>query len=195
MHTAQALSNVPRARGTRSAHLVCEDLLDPISGAHKPPARRRPAGLSQTAPARVLRPLTSARSAQGVDPRFSGNTTGTSALVRVGSCCNPDPVHYRAAFACSRILYPQPHRLLLRVAFPDGRATGLPRCVAETRVGRVPPLRRWRVICVGEVRGRPPGPRTILVQAYQHLWLVLIDGAWSGSPGLTRPRTPGPRPP
>jgi hypothetical protein len=35
----------------------------------------------------------------------------------------------------------------------------------------------------------------LLVQAYQHLWLVLIDDAWSGSPGLTRPRTPGPRPP
>jgi hypothetical protein len=35
----------------------------------------------------------------------------------------------------------------------------------------------------------------LLVQAYQHLWLVPYDDACSGSPGLTVPRTPGPQPP
>jgi hypothetical protein len=35
----------------------------------------------------------------------------------------------------------------------------------------------------------------LLVQASQHLWLVLDDGACGGSPGLTLPRPPGPRPP
>jgi hypothetical protein len=60
------------------------------------------------------------------------DTTGKSAPFRVGSCCNPCPPGYRAAFACSLVLYPQPYRLALRLAFPRGRATGLPRCVAET---------------------------------------------------------------
>jgi hypothetical protein len=35
----------------------------------------------------------------------------------------------------------------------------------------------------------------LLVQAYQHLGLVLDDGAYGGSPGLALPRLPGPRPP
>src|SRR5262249_46875934 len=35
----------------------------------------------------------------------------------------------------------------------------------------------------------------LLVQAYQHLWLVLDNGAYGGSPGLTVPRAAGPRPP
>src|SRR5262249_15602983 len=45
---------------------------------------------------------------------------------------NPCPAHYRPAFASSLVLYPQPHRLALRLTFPRGRATGLPRCAAET---------------------------------------------------------------
>ena len=43
---------------------------------------------------------------------------------------NPYPAHYRPAFACSLLLYPQPHRLALRFAFPGGRTAGLPRSVA-----------------------------------------------------------------
>jgi hypothetical protein len=42
---------------------------------------------------------------------------------------------------------------------------------------------------------RPNLATYLLVQAYQHLWLVLCDDAGGGSPGLTLPRTPGPRPP
>jgi hypothetical protein len=49
-----------------------------------------------------------------------------------GECRNPYPAHYRPAFAFSPIPYPQPRRLILRLAFPCGRATGLPRCIAET---------------------------------------------------------------
>ena len=42
----------------------------------------------------------------------------------------------------------------------------------------------------------PPDLAThLLVQACQHLWLVLCDGACGGSPGLAVPRTPGPQPP
>src|SRR3954451_885676 len=35
----------------------------------------------------------------------------------------------------------------------------------------------------------------LLVQAYQHLWLVFVYDAYGGSPGLAIPRAPGPRPP
>jgi len=35
----------------------------------------------------------------------------------------------------------------------------------------------------------------LLVQACQHLWLVLCDDAYGGSPGLTLPRAAGPQPP
>jgi hypothetical protein len=45
---------------------------------------------------------------------------------------NPYPARYSPAFAFSLIPYPQPHELILRLAFPERRATGLPRCVAET---------------------------------------------------------------
>ena len=34
-----------------------------------------------------------------------------------------------------------------------------------------------------------------VVQAYQHLWLVFVYDAYSGSPGLAIPAAPGPRPP
>src|SRR6266487_388190 len=39
----------------------------------------------------------------------------------------PYLLHYRAAFAFSILLYPQPYRLSLRSSFPCGRATDLPR--------------------------------------------------------------------
>jgi hypothetical protein len=47
---------------------------------------------------------------------------------------NPYPLHYRAAFACSLLLYPPPHRLLLRAAFRGRRQ---PR---EMRAYQVAPL-------------------------------------------------------
>src|SRR4051794_40095212 len=41
-----------------------------------------------------------------------------------------------------------------------------------------------------------PGLATyLLVQAYQHLWLVFVYDAYGGSPGLALPRAPGPPPP
>ena len=40
---------------------------------------------------------------------------------------NSYPSHYRMAFASSRVPYPPPHRLALRLTFPCGRETGLPR--------------------------------------------------------------------
>jgi hypothetical protein len=52
---------------------------------------------------------------------------------------NPYPAYYRLAFAFSAILYPQAHRLALRLAFPCGfrrRETyGLTTFRASTSVG------------------------------------------------------------
>src|SRR5215467_11649285 len=46
---------------------------------------------------------------------------------------NPYPLHYRAAFACSLLLYPPPHQPLLRGSVPRmGETTGLPRSAAVT---------------------------------------------------------------
>jgi hypothetical protein len=42
------------------------------------------------------------------------------ARFRVGQILNPYPAHYKPAFASSGILYPLPHRLTLRLAFPEG---------------------------------------------------------------------------
>jgi len=36
------------------------------------------------------------------------------------------PLHYKAAFASSIFLYPQPQRHTLRCAFPIGKTVGLP---------------------------------------------------------------------
>ena len=54
----------------------------------------------------------------------------------VASRLDPYPPHYKAAFACSILLYPQPYRLTLRLAFPSGRATGLPRSAFVPARGR-----------------------------------------------------------
>ena len=48
---------------------------------------------------------------------------------------NPYPTHYRLAFAFSTILYPQSHRLALRLAFPRGENYGLTTFHSCTRVG------------------------------------------------------------
>ena len=49
---------------------------------------------------------------------------------------NPYPPHYREAFASSTILYPQAHRLTLRLAFPlSGETYGLTTFRASTCVG------------------------------------------------------------
>src|SRR4051794_3632500 len=108
---------------------------------------------------------------------------------------NPCPAHYRPAFASSLVLYPQPHRLALRLAFPEG---GL-------RAYHVAPLKPLRGLgpastpVARHLRGRssePPSLATyLLVQALKHLWLVLGDDACGGSPGLALPRAAGPRPP
>jgi len=48
---------------------------------------------------------------------------------------NPYPTHYRLTFASSTILYPQSHRLALRLAFPKGENYGLTTFRSCTRTG------------------------------------------------------------
>ena len=76
------------------------------------------------------------------------------------------------AFASSGVLYPHPHGLALRLAFPDGRDTGLPR---STRVplddlgSACPPVAQHLRETMGK---RLHLATSLLVQASQPLWLV-----------------------
>jgi hypothetical protein len=69
---------------------------------------------------------------------------------------NPYPSHYKTAFASSTILYPQPHRLALRLAFPMG----------ELRAYHVPP------VCPrGLGPSSTPGVLHLRQMAHEHLYL------------------------
>jgi hypothetical protein len=100
---------------------------------------------------------------------------GKSARFRVGShghVLNPYPPPYRMAFASSRVPYPHPRGLALRLAFPDGRGTGLPRSarIPLDELGSAcPPVAQH----LREVMGKCLHLATyLLVQASQPLWLV-----------------------
>src|SRR5262249_58732346 len=78
---------------------------------------------------------------------------------------------------------------------PEGKAAASPRGAAEPVRGLGPastPVARH----LRRGSSEPPVLATyLLVQACQHLWPVLYDGACGGSPGLALPRAAGPRPP
>jgi hypothetical protein len=59
-------------------------------------------------------------------------STLEGSLPPCGWSSNPYPAHYRSAFACSLVLYPQPHQRTLRFAFLGRRTTGLPRSADTT---------------------------------------------------------------
>jgi hypothetical protein len=146
MHTAQALNNVP-------ARYEPARLRQPT-----PPLTRRgrPLGLGINLSVTTAVPATERTRMAGAAPAKAITTSPTvlhHSLRRladvsrpptpegslpafawgdVASPLNPYPAPYRPAFASSLVLYPQPLRLILRLAFPCGRATGLPRCVAQT---------------------------------------------------------------
>ena len=82
----------------------------------------------------------------------------------------------------------------LAAGFPGGEATGWPRS-ADVPAWVRPRLDAGGTTSAPGEFGAPGLATYLLVQACQHLWLVLGDDACSGSPGLTIPRAPGPQPP
>jgi len=209
-HTAQASDNVPArydparlrrpttplrqdavaplALGSTWALLAAVPATDVITVAAVAPAKGHytPADLSASLPESGWLTLSRPPTPQGSLPAFAW---GDVAWRR-----NPYPTHYRPAFAFSLISYPQPRRLVLRLAFPEGglrayhvallKPRGLgPACTPVARH-----LRR-----VGP--SHPDLATYLLVQAYQHLWLVPHHDANGSSPGLTIPRTARPQPP
>lgn len=90
------------------------------------------------------------------------------------------PLHYKAAFASSKFLYPQFIGLALRFTYPCllGRIMGLPRCtyVPEDGLGSA----CSPVVLISAIEeGEAPIPTTcLLAQAYQCLWLVGADDVY-----------------
>jgi hypothetical protein len=125
-HTAQALDNAPcgTRHAPRGAYLYVTLLEPTTEHSEAAPARAlhsadKSALLPQIGlPSRSRRPTP-----EGSQHSFES---------RPGHRCGPYPAHYRTAFAFSLLLYPPSHRVLLRVAFPCGEATGLPRSAAVT---------------------------------------------------------------
>lgn len=92
---------------------------------------------------------------------------------------NPYPPHYRMAFASSILPFPHTHELALRFAFPYGRRTGLPCSVSVTNEwgrhalstgSRIAPDKTRKTPCTDSV--------AVLAQAFQHLWLVLLNDVY-----------------
>ncbi len=82
------------------------------------------------------------------------------------------------AFASSSVPYPHPHGLALRLAFPDGRDTGLPRSarVPLDELGSAcPPVARHLRETMGDCLHLAT---YLLVQASQPLWLVASDDVY-----------------
>ena len=90
----------------------------------------------------------------------------------MGQSLNPYPNHYSLAFAFSIVLYPQPHRLTLRFAFPEGeiRAYHVPLTYLTDGLGAVysPVALRLRE----RIEKSLSLSTCLLAQAYQRLWLV-----------------------
>src|SRR5271166_4332481 len=105
------------------------------------------------------------------------------------------PVHYRAALASSLILSPPPHQPPLQSAFPRGEVTELLRSPS-----RSPGLRSCfsaggATSAAGECEAPAPDHVPFWFKPVSILGLSLVTAFISTSPGLTMPRTAGPRPP
>ena len=99
-------------------------------------------------------------------------TARKSARFRVGRCFSPYPVHYSRAFAFSAFLYPQRQQRSLWSACRCRQHYGLTLFRISLRAGRTLPLRRRLIVHGGPVFKDHASPRTVLVQACQHVWLV-----------------------
>ena len=112
-------------------------------------------------------------------------------LSRGAMCSHPYPPYYRVAFASSVIPYPLPHRLALRLAFPCGRATGLPRSADVPEWGR-PHLYAGGSPSVPEEFGASgPGHVPFWSKPVSIFGLFNVTTFTSGSRPLTMPPNPG----
>src|SRR3954447_10025571 len=149
MHPAQASDNAPAWHDRARFHRPTTPLTRrgcPIGlGAHLDVTTPVPVTEDRRGPhRRALPPATDllcppSRLAVGSRPPTPGGSQPAFARGDVASRLNPCPTHYGPAFASSPVLYPPPCRLASRRAYPDGRTTGLPRCIARTLVGQAPP--------------------------------------------------------
>ena len=114
---------------------------------------------------------------------------------------NPYPAHYRPAFGCSLLLYPPPHRRLLRGRFPDGNGlspeetTGLPRSAAVTVWVRSRLFAGGATTAPEEFGASGPDHVPFWPKRVSILRLSLVTTIHSASPELTVPHHPGSRPP
>jgi len=88
------------------------------------------------------------------------------------SARSPYPVHYSRAFAFSAFLYPQRQQRSLRFAWRCRQHYGLTLFRMNFRAGRTLSLRRRLIVHGGPVFKDHSSPRTILVHACRHVWLV-----------------------
>ena len=93
---------------------------------------------------------------------------------------NRYPLHYTVAFAFSTIPYPPSHRLALRLAFPHGRTSGLPRSACRPEWVRSRLFAGGASVC--ERRGESSATRPLTfwskpcrLTTAQPLWLVVIN--------------------
>jgi len=92
---------------------------------------------------------------------------------------NPYPLHYRTAFAFSTILCPHRQQHSLRSACPEGQRYGFT-VFRLSNKSKVRPclFAGGYLIRVCLLSRDTSKPRTILVQACQHLWLVCVCGVY-----------------
>jgi hypothetical protein len=105
-------------------------------------------------------------------------TARKSARFRVGQCLSPYPVRYSRAFAFSALLYPPRRQRSLRFACRCRQRDVLTLFRMNFRAGRTLPIRRPLVVHGGPVHEDHSTPRTVLVQACQHVWLANGDDVY-----------------
>jgi hypothetical protein len=106
---------------------------------------------------------------------------------------NPYPPYYRMAFASSILPFPHTPGLALRFAFPYGRRTGLPCSVSVTNEWVRHALSTGSHVAPDKARKTPCADSVaILAQAFQHLWLVLLNDVYQAFTSVCPTTHPSP---
>lgn len=106
------------------------------------------------------------------------------------------PIDYRSALACSLIPFPLPHRLPLQGAYPRGEDNGVTSFIASIDPGVRSCLSAGGATSTTGERSAPvPDHVPFWFKPESIFGLSNVTAFISTSPGLTLPRTAGPRPP